>query len=60
MDYSLQGNRKAEEGKTHLDRDAQFRYLNAHIRQALAQQRPIVSADTKKNELIGSFENNGR
>jgi hypothetical protein len=60
MDYSLQGNRKTEEGKNHPDRDAQFRYLNAQIRQALAQQRPVVSVDTKKKELIGNFENSGR
>jgi len=28
MDYSLQGNRKTEEGTDHPDRDAQFRYIN--------------------------------
>ena len=29
MDYSLQGNRKTEEGADHPDRDAQFQYINS-------------------------------
>jgi hypothetical protein len=27
--YSLQANRKTKEGSQHIDRDAQFRYINA-------------------------------
>jgi len=34
MDYSLQGNRKTEEGADHPDRDAQFQYINAQVRRA--------------------------
>ena len=52
MDYSLQGNRKTEEGADHPDRDAQFQYINDQVRRALAGRRPVVSVDTKK-ELIG-------
>src|ERR1039457_7546005 len=37
MDYSLQGNRKTEEGEDHPDRDAQFRHINQEVRRALAQ-----------------------
>ena len=60
MDYSLQGNRKTEEGSDHPDRDAQFHYINDHVRRALAAGRPVISVDTKKKELIGNYENKGR
>ena len=60
MDYSLQGNRKTEEGADHPDRDAQFQYINDQVRRALAGRRPVVSVDTKKKELIGNDENQGR
>ena len=60
MDYSLQGNRKTEEGDDHPDRDAQFEHINEQVRQALAARRPIISVDTKKKELIGNYENQGR
>ena len=36
LDYSLQGNRKTEEGADHPDRDAQFRHINAPVKTALA------------------------
>ena len=60
MDYSLQGNRKTEEGTDHPDRDAQFRYINEQVRRALAAGRPVISVDTKKKELMGNYENPGR
>ena len=60
MDYSLQGNRKTEEGANHPDRDAQFQYINDQVRRALAGGRPVISVDTKKKELIGNYENRGR
>jgi hypothetical protein len=60
MDYSLQGNRKTEEGKDHPDRDAQFQYINEQVRSALAAGRPVISVDTKKKELVGNYENKGR
>lgn len=58
--YSLQGNRKTEEGEDHPDRDAQFRHINKELRLALAEGRPVISVDTKKKEVIGNFENKGR
>ena len=36
MNYSLQSNRKTEEGEDHPDRDAQFRYINRQVKKALA------------------------
>ena len=58
--YSLQGNRKTEEGEDHPDRDAQFRHINREVSRALAKGQPVISVDTKKKELIGNFENKGR
>lgn len=60
MNYSLQGNRKTEEGEDHPDRDAQFRHINQQVRRALRQGRPVISVDTKKKEVIGNFQNRGR
>ena len=60
LGYSLQGNRKTEEGEDHPDRDAQFRHINREVRRALGLGWPVVSVDTKKKELIGNYENPGR
>ncbi|MEK7994119.1 MAG: ISAzo13 family transposase [Planctomycetota bacterium] len=60
LDYSLQGNRKTQEGEDHPDRDAQFQYLNEQVRRALAARRPVISVDTKKKELIGNYGNQGQ
>ena len=60
LGYSLQGNRKAQEGADHPDRDAQFRYINTQVRRALAQQWPVISVDTKKKEILGDYRNAGR
>ena len=60
LDYSLQGNRKTEEGGDHPDRDAQFQYINGQVRRALAAHRPVISVDTKKKELLGNYENRGQ
>jgi hypothetical protein len=38
--YSLQGNRKTEEGDDHPDRDAQFRHINRAVKQACGRARP--------------------
>ena len=58
--YSLQANRKTLEGSHHPDRDAQFNYINASVKVALAAGQPAISVDTKKKELVGDFKNNGR
>ncbi len=58
--YSLQGNRKTEEGGDHPDRDAQFRHINTQVKRALAKGTPVISVDTKKKELVGNYENGGR
>lgn len=60
QNYSLQSNRKTEEGAAHPDRDAQFRYINAQVKRALATGMPVISVDTKKKELLGNYHNGGR
>ncbi len=58
--YSLQGNRKTQEGASHPDRNAQFLYI--HETASAVQQRgdPVISIDTKKKELIGHYKNAGQ
>jgi len=58
--FSLHANRKTKEGGDHPDRDAQFAVINQATREALAEQRPAISVDTKKKELVGDFKNAGR
>ena len=58
--YSLQNNRKMEEGEDHPDRDAQFRHINAEVQRALAAGWPVISVDTKKKELLGNYDNCGQ
>ena len=58
--YSLQGNRKTEEGSDHPDRDAQFRHINLAVKRDLRVGEPVISVDTKKKELIGNYQNPGR
>lgn len=58
--FSLQSNRKTQEGAGHPDRDAQFRYINQQVKRALAEGTPVISVDTKKKELLGDYANAGR
>lgn len=60
LGYSLQGNRKSEEGTEHPDRDAQFRFINRRIKIFQKFGQPVISVDTKKKELIGNFANKGK
>lgn len=60
MDYSLQGNRKTDEGSSHPDRDKQFVYINNLVISFLDCGAPVISVDCKKKELIGNFKNGGK
>jgi Rhodopirellula transposase DDE domain len=59
--YGLRSHRKVlHTGKSHAERDRQFRYINEQ-RQAFRQSAdPRISVDTKKKELIGEFKNAGQ
>jgi hypothetical protein len=59
LGFSRQGNRKAEEGSKHPDRDAQFEYINGQVVSAQQRGQPVISVDTKKKELVGNFKNGG-
>jgi hypothetical protein len=60
MGYRLQANSKTREGGQHIDRDAQFQYINTQAKAFLAADEPVISVDTKKKELVGNFKNSGR
>ena len=57
--FSRQVNRKADEGSSHPDRNAQFEYINAEVLAAQAAGQPVISVDTKKKELVGNYRNAG-
>src|SRR5271169_1825299 len=45
--YSLQANRKTQEGSSHPDRNAQFEYISQQVRVFQKQGQPVVSVDTQ-------------
>ena len=59
-DYSLQSNRKTDEGSSEEDRDRQFEHINAKAKQFMSEKEPVISVDCKKKELIGNYKNSGR
>jgi hypothetical protein len=60
MGYSLQANRKTQEGSEHLDRDQQFRHIAKTVQQFHNQGQPVISVDAKKKEWVGNFKNQGQ
>jgi hypothetical protein len=56
LGYSLQANRKTREGSGHMDRDAQFQYLNDQATAFLAAHEPVISVDTKKKGVLQKYE----
>jgi len=60
LNFSLQGNRKMEEGNQHPDRNAQFEHINTLVAREMRRGNPVISVDTKKKELVGNYKNNGR
>lgn len=60
LHYSLQANRKTQEGSSHPDRNAQFEHINKQVQAFQKRGQPVVSVDAKKKELIGDFKNAGR
>jgi len=60
MGYSLQSNKKSNEGSNHEDRDAQFSHINDECNCFAEENQPVISVDTKKKELVGNYKNNGK
>jgi len=59
LEYRRQVNRKTLEGSHNPDRNAQFEHINAAVTAAQAAGQPVISIDTKKKELLGTFKNGG-
>jgi len=59
LKYRRQVNRKTLEGSHNSDRDAQFEHINAAATAVQAAGQPVISIDTKKKELVGSYKNGG-
>jgi len=60
LGYSKQTNQKMiQVGSQHVDRDAQFQYINKKTQEFMDVGNPVISTDTKKKELVCSFKNNG-
>lgn len=60
LGYSLQANRKTQEGGRHPDRNAQFEHIHTRVLEHMSRKQPVISIDTKKKELVGDFKNGGR
>ena len=58
--FSLQANRKTDEGSGHIDRDKQFNHIHNKVKVFQEANNPVISIDAKKKELIGNFKNNGQ
>ncbi len=59
LGYSLQGNKKTDEGGNVPDRNEQFEFINQTALSFMADNAPVISVDCKKKELIGNFKNAG-
>lgn len=60
LGYSLQSNRKTQEGKQNPDRDAQFQQIADTVKEFQQHHQPVISVDAKKKELIGNYHNQGK
>ncbi len=58
--FSMQAPRKRNEGKSHPDRDEQFKYINSKTIEFQNEGQPVISVDAKKKELVGNFTNVGK
>lgn len=60
LGYSLQANRKTNEGKEHPDRNEQFEQIEPTVQQFQQREQPVISVDAKKKELVGEYKNGGQ
>lgn len=59
LGYSLQVNKKTEEGGKDPDRNQQFEFINEKAISFISENEPVISVDCKKKELIGNYKNAG-
>jgi hypothetical protein len=60
MGFSLKANKRRQLHTSYPGRDDQFRFIASQREAFSIAELPIISVDTKKKELIGEFNNNGR
>jgi len=53
--FSLQGTSRTTEGARHPDRDAQFGYINAQVKEHTAAGQPVISVDAAADTRQGSL-----
>jgi len=58
--YSLQANRKVNEGSSSCNRDEQFKFISNKAKDFQARNQPVISVDTKKKEILGEYKNGGK
>ena len=57
--YPLRVNHKKLAGASNPNRDQQFQHITALRERCAADNSPLISVDTKKKELVGTFRNPG-
>jgi DDE family transposase len=60
LGYSLQANMTTRAGPSPPDRDQPCRDINAAVKRSLTSQRPVLSVETKKKELVGPDKHGGQ
>ena len=60
LGFSLQSNKKTDEGAKIEDRNEQFEYINSTCISFMNENCPVISVDCKKKEMIGNYKNNGQ
>ena len=60
LGIALRGNRKDLSRSCGAHRDRQFQHIARQRQRFVRENRPIISVDTKKKELVGCFKNAGR
>lgn len=54
--YSLKANRKTIDETQHPNRNQQFEFIADMKKWLAGLDQPVISVDSKKNELIGKYE----
>jgi len=57
--FTQQSNARAQEGRRHPERDEQFRYIAAQVKEHQDAGQPVISVDAKKKEKIGNYAQDG-
>lgn len=58
--FSLHANARSLAGRRHLDRDGQFRYINAQARRHLVDGQPVISVQTRRKRKAGDLSPAGQ